>query len=377
MPQSHSPYQSLPFYSQELVTDMDCPLYSPTTNPPCFQIALSDNLSGDVVEAELLEHSTHTAYPLQGVEVHVFDNGQSYITYDGTILSGGRVDEGNYFVRLSINGIPFYYSHTLCMANRFNVQDWQPSITCIAFGGGGWAFQVNFDYDPLLPTEVEVSADGVNFTRIGTGTANGIPAQFLSLTYPTNRVVIRLKVWLNDAEYYKDYVYEFDPEKADPCASATLTYLKDGGEGYGKFVCLEWYNLYDIVNLQLMYASVQSQTYLQQYYAEAYTTLPTIITEDAFIETGTGNRLLDSVRIGRGYGIQFYGVPDPAIAALSTIPYHTIQNVRELCSGEIAAGRAATLQFSATDDAPCATATLTIELDRTLVGCQENLTELV
>lgn len=366
-------YQSLPFYAQKQPGDNAhlCPIYSPTSRAPCFQVQLTGTLSAGNVDAYLYDESG-VIEALSGIEVHNFTNNQSYITYDGTPFSSPKT-EGEYHISLTVGSVE-YRSHPLCLRPVFNLQDWEPSITCNAYLEGGYKFDVEFDYDPGAPCEIHFSADNVNWVRGGSGRP-GAPASFDSDDYPGEEVFARFTVWLDNEAFQKIFKITFDLDDIDPCTTAQFTLLQTLGEALDKYMKFYWLNTKDLQNLNLMYASVQSQFYMQEFFAEVYANLPGLVTEEEFLENGAGGRVLDSVRIARRYQFQTYGVPDAALRPLAVMAYHDVTGIAQCATGDAYAAQTVTVEPSAVDNAPCSTVQITMEINRVIVGCQDNLEE--
>jgi len=358
-------------------SDRDCPIYSPTRFLPMWQFRLNDiNVSGDVdVELETYPDKEFQQ-SLSGIEIVNTDDGDSYITYTGSDLVSGT-PPGLYRVRVRGGNITGEYnSHVLCLSPLFNPQDWQPSIACDTASGGGLEFEATFDFDPGLPTEVEVNYGTVNgWQRIGDG-VNDTPV-FYSAQAVADSVRLRFKVWLNDALFYKEYLYTFDPDAETPCDSGVLTLVNTGGQGFERFLRLQWTNVKDLVALGLQYSNVVgSSGYLQQFYFEGWASLAGVSSEEEFLENGIGERVLDSVKVARLYNIDFYPMPDGCIAPITAANYHDTKQLIMVCDGWSAAASAIQFTPNQPEGAPCAGGTLGIELDRVLVGCQDNLGQI-
>lgn len=368
-------YQSLPFYAQKQPGDNEhlCPLYSPTNRVPCFQVQFAGTLSAGNVDAYLYD-GNGLIEALSGIEVHNFTNNTAYITYDGTPFSSIQA-EGNYYIQLEV-GSGKYISHPLCLRPVYNLQDWQPTLACNGYIQGGYRFDVEFDYDPGVPTEIHFSDDLVNWARGGTGKP-GSPASFDTDDYPGELVYARMTAWLDNEAYQKIYRITFDVGDIDPCTTGVATLYQTAGEALNKYMRFYWLNSKDLQNLGLMYASVQSQNYMQEFFAEMYATLPGLVTEEQFLENGVGGRVLDSVRIAQRYQFQIYGVSDAMIAPLSVMPYHNVFGVIQCATGDAYGAQTVTVEPSAIDNAPCAQIQVTMEVGRTIVGCQDNLIEKV
>jgi hypothetical protein len=365
MTRTISPYHALPFYAVRSGADGECPILSPTKALPMFQLTLPGTLSA-VGWAAYLENEGGTySQGIPGMEREIVTNGSdtfTIFTYTATALSSAA-PEGDYRIRFDIPGQNPYYSHPLCLARKFNEQDWEPVITCNA-----GTFTVAFDDPPGLPTEVEVSFDGGYYwQRIGTG---GTGTTFPQASTIDGECHIRLTVWLDEANFYREFLYEFDELAPDPCATDTISPVGSGGDGYGRFLCIEWANVSDLMNLGLYYNT--SGPFRQQWYCEGYISQPTTVKEQEFLETGTGAKILDSSRVARLQTVEFYGIPDAAIAGLSLLEEHAVKQIRETVDDWTVQGQSAAMTFQTPDNAACAVGQLAIELDRVLVGCQEN-----
>lgn len=331
-----------------------------------FQLTLPGILSADGWGAYLENESGTYSQGIPGMERQIVTNGSdvyTIFTYTASALSS-EAPEGDYRIRFDIPGENPYYSHSLCLARKYNAQDWQPVITC-----DSGTFTVAFDEHPGLPTEVEVSYDGgYVWGRIGTG--QGTDTTFPQSSTSGGQCHIRLTVWLDEANFYREFLYEFDELALDPCATDSIAHVGSGGDGYGRFLCIEWANVNDLMNLGLFYNT--SGPFKQQWYCEGYISQPTTVKEQEFLETGTGSRVLDSSRVARLQTIEFYGIPDAAIAGLSLLEEHDTKQIRETVDDWTVQGKNAAMTFQTPDNAPCAIGQLAIELNRVLVGCQEN-----
>jgi len=379
MVRQYNHYGVFPFYQGiALDTDRECPVLSPTRTLPMFQIELNAaTVSGDI-DVVLEDYHTGIMHQaLTGIEVYEASNSKTYVTYTGNDLEADT-PPGLYRVRISGEEIttPFI-SHAVCLSLLYNPQDWEPEITCASVDGG-FSFQVDFDEHPGLPTEIEVNyGTGNGWERIGDG-ISGDPAMFYSVEAPNDNVRLRLKVWLNDALFYKEYLYEFDPEAVDPCDTDAMTFVNVGGHGYERFMCLEWQNTKDLQSLGLLYAGVQgSNGYLQQFYFEGWASIAGTATEETFLKNGLGESVLDSLEIARLYNVQFYGLPDPCVAPIRAANAHNVRQIRQTADGWNAGLTAITMTPEEQSGLPCGKGTLTLETNRAMVGCQDNVTEIV
>jgi len=370
-----NPYQAVPFYLYPEDESKECPLNSPTRQLPCFQIELTGNITTADCYIEKTDGSYSAALP--GIEIQAFTNGTSYVTYDGSLLSQ-RLAEGMYRVRVVV-GSTTLYSHLLCCSIFYDQQTFDLDSVCnIDLLTGFLTFQVYFDADPLLPSEAFVSFNqGFTWQRLGTGITGDAQDSFLSTMMSNGACLVRLRVWREDAYFDKVYELSFDVnEIVDPCSTVQHSLVSEQNQGLRRYIAIEWVNTNDLQNLGLMYAGVQSQNYKQQYFTEAYIDTPGTVQEEQFLENGVGNRVLDSVRFARQHNINFYGVPDALIAPLTTMRFHDTQVIREVVDNVEEVAKTADITFAKVDSALCTQATLSVELNRELVGCQDNLTAL-
>lgn len=370
-----NPYGVFPFYQGQILdTDRDCPVLSPTRALPMFQVEIPGPFSPTDVEVTLEDYHTGIVNQvLAGIEIFAADNGKTYITYTGEPLDP-IPSAGLYRVRISGEDIIVpLISHAVCLSPLYNPQDWEPDITC-APTAGGFSFEVQFTEHPNLPTEIEVNyGTGSGWERIGAG-ISGDPAVFYSALAPLNRVRLRLKVWLNDALFYKEYLYEFDP--VDACDINTTTFVNVGGHGYGRFLCLEWQNTNDLQGLGLLYTGVVGYDgYLQQFYFEGWSSVAGVTTEETFIKNGVGESVLDILEIARLYKVEMYGLPDGCVAPIRAANAHNVRKLRQTADGWIAALTAISLSAEEQTGLPCAKGIITVETNRAMVGCQDNLDE--
>jgi len=367
-----NPYQSVPFYLYPNLEGKECPLNSPTRQLPCFQIEINSPITTADCYIEKIDGSYSAAIP--GLEIANFTNSTGYLTYDGSLLTQ-RLDEGYYRIRAVI-GSNTYYSHVICASRYFDTLTFDLDPVCnIDLLTGFVSFQVFFDVDPLLPSEAFVSFnDGFTWARLGNGISGDAQGTFQSPAMNNGTARVRLQVWRDDAPFYKEYLLSFDVnEIIDPCSTVQHTLLHTANNGLRRFISIEWVNVNDLQNLGLMYNSVQSQTYRHQYYTEAYIDIPATVQEEQFLENGVGARTLDFVRFARQHNIDFYGVPDPLIAPLTSIRYHDVQIVREVVDDTQTVGAAAEATFTKIEGAICSQGRLSMEFNRELVGCQDNL----
>lgn len=376
---TQSPYSTLPFrHAEAPATDRDCPIYSPTKKLPMFQLELNDPTVSGGIEVALIDYQTGTVNQvLSGIEVFSADNGKTYITYTGADLEPDTAP-GLYRIRVSGDDIiaPFF-SHVLCLTPVFNPQDWEPSIACDE-GGDGLEFTVSYNNHPGLPTEIEVNyGSGAGWQRIGDG-LNEPPAKFFAVDAPLNAVGLRLKVWLEDAIFYKEYKFTFDPDNPSPCDTGVLAFVNYGGQGYERFLCVEWQNTRDLQALGLLYAGVEGYDgFLQQLYIEGWASMAGTVAEENFLRNGQGRNILDSMEIARLYNVQFYGLPDGCIAPLRAANAHNVRRLRRVVDGWVAELTAINVTTEEVQGAPCAKCTLSLETNRALIGCQDNLTEVI
>lgn len=378
MVRQFNPYCVFPFYQAHLSeADRDCPLYSPTKVLPMFQVELNGSVSGDV-EVTLEDYYTGaTNQELTGIEIVNTEEGKGYITYTGAALTT-EADEGLYRVRITGgNIVSDLVSHVVCLSKVYNAQDWQPEVSCVS-GSGDWEFTVTFDEHPGLPTEIEVNyGTGNGWERIGDG-LNEEDAVFVSSEAPFNNVRLRLKVYLHDALFYRESLYEFTPTDPDPCATATTTEVATGGQGYERFMCLAWQNTNDLQPLGLQYSNVVgSDGFLQQFYFEGYASQAGTATEENFLSNGFNEKVLDSLSIARLYNIEFYPLPDACIAPMKAANSHNVRQLSQTADGWNAALTAIALAPEAPERADCSKGLLSVEMNRALVGCQDNATEIV
>lgn len=369
-----NPYQALPFYRFPEDSAKECPLYSPTRQLPCFQLQLTGSITTADCYIEKIDGSYSAAIP--GVEVEAFTNSTSYVTYDGSLLTQ-RLAEGMYRIRVVV-GSTTLYSHVLCCSVFYDRQTFDLNPVCnIDLLTGFLTFQVYFDNDPLLPSEAFVSFnEGFTWQRMGTGITGDSQDSFLSTMMNNGQCLVKLRVWREDAYFDKVFSLSFDVnEIIDPCSTVQHSLVSEENQGIRRYISIEWVNNNDLQNLGLMYNSVQSQNYRQQYYTEAYIDTPSTVQEEQFLENGVGNRVLDSVRFARQHNINFYGVPDAVIAPLTTMRFHDVQVIREVVDDVQEVAKTAEIAFTKVDNALCTQATLSVEFNRVLVGCQDNLTE--
>lgn len=342
-----------------------------------FQVELNDvEVSGDVdAYLERLDTGAQTAIP--GIEVFNADNGNCYVTYPGTDLAS-PASEGMYRVRLTSAELTLdYLSHPLCLSRAFNPQDWDAQVSCLP-SGDDFQFTVSFDAHPGMPTEIEVDyLAGAGYQRIGDG-LNESPPTFVASLAPLDTVKLRIKVWIHDALFYKEYSFAFDPDDPDPCTTGSLTFLNAGGDGYERFVCLEWQNTKDIQTLGLMYSGVIGQNgFLQQMYVEAWASMAGTVAEENFLKNGQGQNILDSLEIARLYNIQFYGLPDACISPLRAANAHNVRQLRQTADEWSAGLTSIDVTPEEVAGTHCAKCTLSVEMNRALVGCQDNVNEIV
>lgn len=371
-----NPYNALPFYQSVQDDDRECVIYSPTRYLPQFQIESNTALSGANAYLESLNGTYSQALP--ALEIINTTDGKGYLTYTGTTLSGVP-DDGLYRIRVDVvSGAGFdYQSHVLCLSSKFNPQDWEPVIACSTISGGGFAFQVNFDYDPNLPTEVEVNY-GTGWVRLGTGiSGKGDPAMMYSNLMTDNSARFRLKVWLDDAHFWREYLYTYDPLEVDPCTTDTFPEVATGGQGYDRFICLEWQNTNDLAALGILYTQLEAPNgFLQQFYTEAHAEQAAVLNEEVFLENGAGERILDYTKIARLYNVNFYPVPDACIAPLTAISSHNVIQLRIIPDTWNNIAHRAGFEATAQDELLCSIGKMQIELNRELIGCQDNKTEI-
>lgn len=372
-----NPYCAVPFYRATYHdAGVNCPINSPTRRLPMFQVEVEDTVvSGDAV-AYLENVSTGAQIEIPGIEVFNADNGNAYITYPGTELTLPAA-EGMYRVRIEGEDLTLdYLSHQLCLSKVYDPQDWEAQVDCIP-SGDDFGFTVSFDNHPGLPTEIEVNyLEGSGWQRLSDG-LNENPARFLASLAPLNSVKLRLKVWLDDALFYKDYTYLFDPESMEPCLTGDLTFTNVGGEGYERFLCLEWQNTKDLQTLGLMYSGVQGDNgFLQQFYFEGWSSMAGVVAEETFLKNGLGVSVLDSIEIARLYNVQFYPLPDALIAPLRAANAHNVRALRQVADSLTYTTSNIGITPEEVTGTPCAKGTFTIELNRALVGCQDNLTAI-
>ncbi len=372
-----NPYNALPFFGATIPdAGMDCLLYSPTKRLPMFQIELPDVVVSGDVDAYLEEISTGTTVLIPGIEVFNADNGNCYVTYPGSLLTAAAA-EGVYRVRLSSDEVTGeFYSYPLCLSKVFDPQDWEAQISCLPSGADS-IFTVNFDYHPGVPTEIEVDyMTGDGWERIGDG-LNENPATFSGTLTLAGSAKLRLTSYLHDARYYKVFSFSFDPEDPDPCSTVDVVFSHDGGEGYERFLCLEWQNIKDLQSLGIMYSGVQGQDgFLQQFFFEGYASLAGVVAEETFLKNGQGVSVLDSIEIARLYNIQFYPLPDAVLAPLRAANAHTVRQLRQTADTWIAPITSINVTGEEVGGTPCAKGTLSVELNRAMVGCQDNVSEI-
>lgn len=367
-----NPYQSLPFYLSREEDTKECPLYSPTKRLPCFQIEITGTITTADAYIEKVDGSYSAAIP--GLEIFNANNGKGYLTYDSSLLTQ-RLAEGHYRIRVVIGSVTLY-SHLLCASVFYDEQTFDLDPVCnIDLLTGFVTFQVFFDNDPLLPSEAFVSFnEGFTWQRLGNGITGDPQDSFSSLMMNNGTARIKLQVWRDDAPFYKEYLLSFNVnEIIDPCSTVTHQLIGSNNGGLRRYIAIEWINLNDLVNLGLMYNSVQSQNYKHQFFTEAYIDTPGTVQEEQFIENGVGERVLDFVRVARQHNIDFFGVPDPLIAPLTLLRHHDIQIVREVIDNTQELGKAAEATFTKVEGAICTQGRLSMELNRELVGCQDNL----
>lgn len=377
MVRQFNPYGVFPFYQSQLSdTDRDCLLYSPTKMLPMFQVELNGSVSGDI-DVTLEDYYTGAvSNDVLGIEVVNTDAGKAYITYTGAAFDT-EPDEGIYRVRISGGTLTNdLISHAVCLSRVFNPQDWQPLVEC-SDDDGDWQFTVAFDEHPGLPTEIEVNyGTGNGWQRIGDG-LNEPDAIFVSSQAPHDRVHLRLKVWLHDAYFYREFLYGFTPSDPDPCATATVTQTATGGQGYERFMCLVWQNTNDLQALGLQYSNIESPDgFLQQFYFEGYASQAGTATEENFLSNGFDEKVLDSLSIARLYNIEFYPLPDGCIAPIKAANSHNVRQIIQTADGWNAALTSIALAPEAPERADCSKGILTLEMNRALVGCQDNATEI-
>lgn len=374
-----NPYCVFPFYqSQTSEADRDCLLYSPTKFLPMFQVELNGSVSGDV-EVTLEDYNTGLSMQeLTGIEIINTEEGKGYITYTGAALTT-EADEGIYRVRISFDSLGGdYISHAICLSKVFNPQDWAATVTCALDLDGSMYFEVTFDEHPGLPTEIEVNyGTGNGWERIGDG-LNEDTASFTSTLAPLNSVRLRLKVWLHDAEFYREFMVTFDPNDGDPCTTVVVTETERGGRDYGRFLCLRWTNVQDLQTLGLQYSNVQGQEgFVQEFFFEGYASPAGTATEENFLSNGFNEKVLDSLSIARLYNVEFYPLPDACLAPLRAANSHDTRVLKQTANTANYGLTAIIINAEAQDRADCSKGLLTVEMNRALVGCQDNATEII
>jgi hypothetical protein len=146
-----------------------------------------------------------------------------------------------------------------------------------------------------------------------------------------------------------------------------------GGQGYERFMCLAWQNTNDLQTLGLQYSNVVgSDGFLQQFYFEGYASQAGTATEENFLSNGFNEKVLDSLSIARLYNIEFYPLPDACIAPTKAANSHNVRQLSQTADGWNAALTAIALAPEAPERADCSKGLLSVEMNRALVGCQDN-----
>lgn len=352
-------YHCLPFYNWLIDNDRNCPINSPVTNLPMFQVEFDSNVSSASAELVGIDGNAENSISFT-VEIDNVSGGPGYVTHFGN--EDGGQDPGLYRIRLVVDG-SVYWSHVINIAYCWNEQEFHGEVSAVT-SGDGFLFTAFFDENQLLSHEIDIDY-GTGWQRLATDDGD-----FLYSLLTDNQAHIRFKVWIDDVLFWKEYLFEYDDMDPDPGTTGTLTLIGDGGENYHVYGYLEWYNSTDIPGFGALY----QEGYKQRLYVEGQPGEPGVVNEESFLTSGEGVDVLDSVQIAKLLNLEFYPIPDAVILALSAARYHdTIAWVT--CAGiRRHEGSKVSITTAPIEDAPCSRAQIALEVERTFVSCGENQT---
>ena len=353
-------YHCLPFYAWLIDNDRSCPVNSPVSKIPPFQIEFESNVSA--ASADLVSFTGSVGDPVYSINLDI-DNvsgGPGYVTHMGDQDLGQ--DPGLYRVRLEVDG-EIYWSHVINCAYCWNEQEFHGEISAET-EGMGFLFTASFDEAPAIAHEIDIDY-GSGWERLATD-----DGEFLYSLLTDNQAHIRFKVWIDDVLFWKEYLFEYDDENPDPETTGTLTLLGVGGENYHIYGYLEFWSDTDMPGFGALYQN----EYKQRLYVEGHRNEPGVVNEEAFLTNGEGVDTLDSVAVAQVLNIEFYPIPDAAILALTSARWHN--NARWVTAANVDIFTASKISVSPSpvEDAPCSRALIGLEINRTFVSCTENQT---
>ena len=361
-------YQTLPFYASNTSEAKAYPLNSPANRLVPFVLPFDTVTTSHAWR--LISADGATVYNLDNslIEKEVSTGGKTYLIYKGGTLNISPVP-GEYQVEFTVDGAR-YWSHTLCLSERFESLDISLSVSCatelappVVQPPEAFYFTLSFDSPTTGARYIEAAIDGGAYARL---TDNKFDWNSFSDLSGEKTVYLKAFVVVGDVQIWKEYTFVFDAE--DACNTYELTEI-DGGSTFGdRYAYLEFWNTKDMKDRELIYQT----GFKQRIYFEAHYDFPIPAIERNFRQNGKNENILASSATAERLPVDFHPVPDAVLLALSSVADHDNYRIGFTADGSTQQLSAIEFERRAAENDEVSIGRLTIEYDRTFVACAEN-----
>lgn len=357
-----NPHNVLPFYTERDAAAEECPLMCDTLHLLPWNIELASAPSSVDAVIVALEGGTEYSVEPDYIDTLCTDDGKSYVQYRGATLFT-IPPAGEYRVKLTIDGVA-YWSHKICMTERFNRQQWVPEITC---SGGNFVLDFGGEVAGAPVIEIDMGTGFEQYNAPGQTSASFPSADFIGSGEVEYSV--RFRTVQPDSEYFEQYSLSFDTAFA--CSTAASAYDYSGGDAIEKYAYIEFWNSTDLENLGLLYQFGLKQ----RFYFENAPAFPVAVSEETFIRNQQGAQVLQSAVVSEQENLECYPVPPHLAAVFQAARYHdniVFGTAVDANTEAVENFRFATRQA---EGAPCLIGQISFERNRAYVtGCEGDKT---